>query len=122
MAPRPVLGNVSPCLVYWRRKEFNVCSFSRNGSTAAASRACAQVFSSPLCPLFFSETLVIKKDPVRTQMRFEAQLTGQGLQRFYIIYSTVVDRLSSLVVRVPGYITEMYCDFCEVRTEFIYVM
>jgi hypothetical protein len=27
-----------------------------------------------------------------------------------------------LVVRVPGYITEMYCDSCEVRTEFIYIM
>jgi hypothetical protein len=23
------------------------------------------------------------------------------------------------VVRVPGYTTEMYCDSCEVRTEFI---
>jgi hypothetical protein len=33
-----------------------------------------------------------------------------------------VDRLCSLVVRVPGYITEMYCASCEVRTEFIYVM
>jgi hypothetical protein len=33
------------------------------------------------------------------------------------------DRLCGLVVRVPGYTTEMYeyCDFCEVRTEFIYV-
>jgi hypothetical protein len=27
-----------------------------------------------------------------------------------------------LVVRVPGYTTEMYGDSCEVRTEFIYVM
>jgi hypothetical protein len=26
------------------------------------------------------------------------------------------------VVRVPGYITEMYCASCDVRTEFIYVM
>jgi hypothetical protein len=33
-----------------------------------------------------------------------------------------VDRLYGLVVRVPGYRTEMYCIFCEVRTEFIYVM
>jgi hypothetical protein len=29
------------------------------------------------------------------------------------------DSLCGLVVRVPGYITEMYCDSCEVRTEFI---
>jgi hypothetical protein len=33
-----------------------------------------------------------------------------------------VDRHCGLVVRVPGYITEMYCDSCEVRTEFIYAM
>jgi hypothetical protein len=33
-----------------------------------------------------------------------------------------VDRLCGLVVRVPGYRTEMYCVSCEVRTELIYVM
>jgi hypothetical protein len=33
-----------------------------------------------------------------------------------------VDRLCGLVVRVPGYTTEMYCASCDVRTEFIYVM
>jgi hypothetical protein len=33
-----------------------------------------------------------------------------------------LDRLCGLVVRVPGYRTEMYCASCEVRTEFIYVM
>jgi hypothetical protein len=33
-----------------------------------------------------------------------------------------VDRLCGLVVRVPGFRTEMYCASCEVRTEFIYVM
>jgi hypothetical protein len=34
----------------------------------------------------------------------------------------VADRLCGLVVIVPGYLTVMYCDSCEVRTEFIYVM
>jgi hypothetical protein len=34
----------------------------------------------------------------------------------------LADRLCGLVVRVLGYITEMYCVSCEVRTEFIYVM
>jgi hypothetical protein len=33
-----------------------------------------------------------------------------------------IDLLYGLVVRVPGYIIEMYCVSCEVRTEFIYVM
>jgi hypothetical protein len=36
--------------------------------------------------------------------------------------SFYLDRLCGLVVRVPGYRTEMYCATCEVRTEFIYVM
>jgi hypothetical protein len=35
---------------------------------------------------------------------------------------TYIDRLYGLVVRVPGYRTEMYCVSCEVRTGFIYVM
>jgi hypothetical protein len=35
--------------------------------------------------------------------------------------SGFTDRLCGLVVRVPGYTTEMYCVSCEVRTEFIYV-
>jgi hypothetical protein len=30
-----------------------------------------------------------------------------------------MDRPCGLVVRVPGYRTEMYCASCEVRTEFI---
>jgi hypothetical protein len=34
----------------------------------------------------------------------------------------VSDRLCGLVVRVLGYVTEVYCVSCEVRTEFIYVM
>jgi hypothetical protein len=33
-----------------------------------------------------------------------------------------VGRLCGLVVRVPGYLTEMYCVSCEVRAKFIYVM
>jgi hypothetical protein len=43
----------------------------------------------------------------------------------YSIFITCIirwDRLRGLVVRVPGYRTEMYCASCEVRTEFIYVM
>jgi hypothetical protein len=30
--------------------------------------------------------------------------------------------LKKLMVRVPGYTTELYCVSCEVQTEFIYVM
>jgi hypothetical protein len=35
------------------------------------------------------------------------------------LYVEESDRLCGLVVRVPGYTTEMYCASCEVRTEFI---
>jgi hypothetical protein len=34
-------------------------------------------------------------------------------------YFLLHDRLCGLVVRVPGYTTDMYCVSCEVRTEFI---
>jgi hypothetical protein len=37
----------------------------------------------------------------------------------YVMYKKV-DCLCGLVVRVPGYTTEMYCVSCEVRTEFIF--
>jgi hypothetical protein len=40
----------------------------------------------------------------------------------FICYVEKVDRLCGLVVRVPGYTTEMYCESREVRTEFIYIM
>jgi hypothetical protein len=33
--------------------------------------------------------------------------------------SQICDRLCDLVVKVPGYRTEMYCVSCEVQTEFI---
>jgi hypothetical protein len=35
-------------------------------------------------------------------------------------YTSVPDRLCGLVVRVPGYTTEMYYVSCEVRTEYIF--
>jgi hypothetical protein len=40
----------------------------------------------------------------------------------FICWYYAEDRFCGLVVRVPGYRTEMYCVSCEVRTEFIYVM
>jgi hypothetical protein len=35
------------------------------------------------------------------------------------LYLYVEDRLCGLVVRVPGYRTDMYRAFCEVRTEYV---
>jgi hypothetical protein len=39
-----------------------------------------------------------------------------------LIASYIRRKTTSLVARVPGYRTEMYCVSCEVRNEFIYVM
>jgi hypothetical protein len=41
---------------------------------------------------------------------------------YFTVISIILDRLCGLVVRVPGYRTEIYCVSCEVRIEFIYVM
>jgi hypothetical protein len=48
-------------------------------------------------------------------VRYELNLYVYGTEK-------LVDHLCGLVVRVPGYITKIYCDSCEVRTQFIYVM
>jgi hypothetical protein len=40
----------------------------------------------------------------------------------FIYTDMQLNRLYGLVVRVPGFTTEMYCVSCEVRTEFMYVM
>jgi hypothetical protein len=37
----------------------------------------------------------------------------------FTICTSTFDRLCGLVVRVPGYTTELYCVSCEVRAEFI---
>jgi hypothetical protein len=52
----------------------------------------------------------------------ERQVKSSGTFRFLKSYVKEIDRLCGLVVRVPGYTTEMYCVSCKVRTEFIYVM
>jgi hypothetical protein len=75
--------------------------------------------TSTVLPEFFSSTLI-------TSRQIPVRYLKLGQDRFLLpeIYSSVcvTDRLCGLVVRVPGYTTEMYCASCEVRTEFIYVM
>jgi hypothetical protein len=44
---------------------------------------------------------------------------GGGSGVIYVAMLQYRYRLCGLVVRVPGYTTEMYCVSCEVRTEFI---
>jgi hypothetical protein len=47
-------------------------------------------------------------------------ISEEGPYIFYI-YVVNADRLSGIVVRVPGYRTDMYCVSCEVRSEYIYI-
>jgi hypothetical protein len=52
------------------------------------------------------------------------QMSGFHLEtgeEHFLPLSDSRDRLCGLVVRVPGYTTEMYCASCEVRTVFILV-
>jgi hypothetical protein len=46
----------------------------------------------------------------------------EGMDYILPVAVSTNDRLCGLVVRAPGYRTEMYCASCEIRTEFIYVM
>jgi hypothetical protein len=55
-----------------------------------------------------------------SEVRRSRQTEREG--RDYRGKAEEIDRLCGVVVRVPGYTTEMYCASCEVRTEFIYVM
>jgi hypothetical protein len=64
--------------------------------------------------VYWSEFLATEQSCIVIPVRYELNL--------YMLCKKKVDRLCGLVVRVPGYITEMYCASCEVRTEFIYVM
>jgi hypothetical protein len=66
-------------------------------------------------PFFFSNTARAVAVFARTSSRDYFDL-------IYTLCSQARDRLCDLVVRVPGYITQMYCVSCELRTEFIYVM
>jgi hypothetical protein len=59
-----------------------------------------------------SQPVRSKREDSYTHARAHTHFTG----------GTNDDRLCGLVVTVPGYTTEMHCDSCEVRTEFIYVM
>jgi hypothetical protein len=40
----------------------------------------------------------------------------------FILFVPVIDRFCGLVVRVPGYRTEMYFVSCEVQSEYIYML
>jgi hypothetical protein len=73
---------------------------------------------------------VILPDPCHTAYTVSPLLNRDGSckkldfepKQVYAASIASVRRLHGLVVRVPGYTTEMYCASCEVRTEFIYVM
>jgi hypothetical protein len=63
--------------------------------------------------------MLVANTPFETPIVMYTPLRARGMA----FYPPVPQCLTAcLVVRVPGYRTEMYCVSCEVRTEFIYVM
>jgi hypothetical protein len=64
---------------------------------------------------------VLHSDALQCRMT-EKNLARSPHDKYSSIILSLHDSLCGLVVRVPGYTTEMYCASCEVRTEFIYVM
>jgi hypothetical protein len=67
--------------------------------------------------IWVSEAKGGSKRPKKKKKSLGTQIIGK-----FKDVTSADDRLYCLVVRVPGYTTEMYCASCEVRTEFIYVM
>jgi hypothetical protein len=68
----------------------------------------------------FSPRVLVKGVKSKEQLSYTAPydfffLTNEDLSQVIIFLSY----RTKLVVRLPGYIMEMYCDSCEVRTEFI---
>jgi hypothetical protein len=49
-------------------------------------------------------------------------IARSSVNNTFAVTKGTIDRHCGLLVRDPGYWTEMYCASCEVRTEFIYVM
>jgi hypothetical protein len=78
------------------------------------SQLCSQLFSARNCAML-GQNKVFKQRLTPSGHRCDEELL---LMSKY----GAEDSLCGLVVRVPGYTTEMYCASCEVRTEFIYVM
>jgi hypothetical protein len=68
-----------------------------------------------ICPLYFDELVHGKCGQLYILViLYDLRILHEAMD--------LSDRLCGLVLRVPGYTTEMYCASCEVRTEFIYVM
>jgi hypothetical protein len=102
-------------------KQQGICSVSLSGSRTPHSVVCCRLFR------------IHEGDPSRwprgtiypQTLALTSPTSGGRLSSYEFHCSKLYllsDRLCSLVVRVPGYTTEMYCVSCEVRTEFIYVM
>jgi hypothetical protein len=59
---------------------------------------------------------------VRLPVLFCWSVARYLVRHVYFVLCLTVDRLCGLVVSASGYRMQMYCDSCEVRNEFIYVM
>jgi hypothetical protein len=83
---------MNPSLVFWS------CSYKNNFNS---------IFPSVTVPLYLLLSSLLRADTFASIHFFS----------LYVCYMT--DRLCGLVVRVPGYTTEIYCASWEVRSEYI---
>jgi hypothetical protein len=64
-------------------------------------------------------THALKICAVCRQNDVDVKLFHLNFKNIYLPNPSSRDRLCGLLIRVPGYRTEMYCASCEVRTEFM---
>jgi hypothetical protein len=67
-------------------------------------------------------SLQIKGDPKKITSLYASTNVQIAPESIFLSHDASFDSLCGLVVRVPGYRTEIYCVSCQVRTEFMYVM
>jgi hypothetical protein len=72
------------------------------------------------CCVIFCNWLTTSKTKLNSVALVREQTIPTEKLRPWSFYVKESDRLCGLVVRVPGYGTEMYCASCEVRTESSY--
>jgi hypothetical protein len=113
-------------LKHKKNKTYSIC-FAKRGLTQVLYTVHKEEFSVPsyVCGKYTwqSRGLLVRDNPTLSSERMLHKICDRkrSVAKINLWYKSL-DRLRGLVVRVPGYRTEMYCASCEVRTEFIYVM
>jgi hypothetical protein len=103
---------------------FIALSKSPKGISAPALHA-TQSLSLPVCVYFQPSVLLLGSRARETSEWLKGNVCTRTSRMSRSFVAQAINYCMSTIqiaMRVPGYITESYCDSCEVRTEFIYVM